>query len=195
MSDMPHKILIVSVILGVLSIRLAVGQDFEQFIGGDSVLDSIVLTNQQDSLGVTYDTDSAIVVPQNLKNILESIMTESDEKSEQEIGLEIDGLVVDQTRTKAGQDFYDHFYRNWEAPPEASNYTITIREMPFRIRMTQVIIKINDNEVFRQVLQPRNDYIVMLADYAIARCQQFLLNYEEILRQLGGDDQSGTGIF
>ena len=44
-------------------------------------------------------------------------------------------------------------------------------------------------------LQPRADIIEQLAEQAIAQTQMYLANYEELKRQLEGDDQAGTGIF
>jgi len=48
--------------------------------------------------------------------------------------LEIDGLIIDETRSKIGRDFYDMFYHRWIAPNAASNYSILIKELPSRGR-------------------------------------------------------------
>ncbi|MCB0753318.1 MAG: hypothetical protein KDC52_17740, partial [Ignavibacteriae bacterium] len=37
---------------------------------------------------------------------------------------EIDNLIVDETITKIGNDFYESFYNSWEAPPNSPNITI-----------------------------------------------------------------------
>ena len=37
-----------------------------------------------------------------------------------QLGPESSGLVVDQTITKIGHDFYDQFYSRWEAPAEVT---------------------------------------------------------------------------
>ena len=58
-----------------------------------------------------------------------------------------------------------------------------------------VEIKINETLVFQSFLQPRNEYVEMLAEQAVARTTIYLQNYEEIIRQLEGDDRSGTGIY
>lgn len=140
-------------------------------------------------------SDSLVVAPAYLQNMVEALAAEVDGEDEDEIGLEIDGLIVKETRTKHGGDFYDHFYRNWEAPPNARNYTIYIKELPYRLNMTLVTVRINDSEVFRSALQPRREIIIQLADYALSRTSEFLTNYEDIMKQLGGEDQTGTGIY
>jgi curli production assembly/transport component CsgE len=146
------------------------------------------------SMGMT-SSDSLVVAPSYLQNMVDALATEVNGSGEDEIGLEIDGLIVKDTRTKHGGDFYDHFYRNWEAPPNARNFTITIKELPYRLNMTMILVKINDNEIFRSALQPRREIIISLADYALSRAEEFLINYEDIMKQLGGEDQTGTGIY
>jgi hypothetical protein len=74
-------------------------------------------------------------------------------------GLEIDGLVVDETQTKLGRDFYDVFFSRWEAPPNAVNFTVTIREQILPNRGTRIVVEINDDVAFQAYLQPRYDAI------------------------------------
>ncbi len=164
------------------------------------VTDSLQQAIQQTTvLGDSSDwmtsSDSLVVAPQYLQNMVDALSEEIDGEGEDEIGLEIDGLIVKDTRTKHGGDFYDHFYRNWEAPPNARNFTITIRELPYRLNMTMIIVRINDNEIFSSALQPRKDIVISLADYALTRAEEFLVNYEDIMKQLGGEDQTGSGIY
>ena len=104
-------------------------------------------------------------------------------------------MLFDETKTKSGRDFYDYFYGGWEAPPNASNYSIFISEKPYRLTTTLIEIKINETTVFQSFLQPRGDIVEQLARQAVAQTQMYLANYEELMRQLEGEDQSGTGIF
>ncbi|MEM1125184.1 MAG: CsgE family curli-type amyloid fiber assembly protein [Bacteroidota bacterium] len=74
-------------------------------------------------------------------------------------GLEIDGLVVDETQTKIGRDFYEVFYSRWAAPPNAVNFTVTIKEQILPNRGTRIVVQINDAVAFQAYLQPRYDAI------------------------------------
>lgn len=139
------------------------------------------------------DTTVVKPAPKALKNILEKVIADVHQKDE--IDLEIDGLLMDETKTKAGRDFYDLFYANWTAPPNARNFTITIEEKPFRLTTTLIVVSINDNIVFQSLLQPRQDILEDLSAQAISFAYEYLQNYEEIMRQLNGDDQAGTGIY
>jgi curli production assembly/transport component CsgE len=132
-------------------------------------------------------------VPQSLKNLFEQVIKKPDKSNDYEI--EIDGLLVDDTKTKNGKDFYDRFYGSWQAPPGAKNYTITVSEKPFRLTSTLIVVSINENPVYQAILQPRQDIVEALSMDAISNTQNYLANYEEIMKQLNGDDMTGSGIF
>lgn len=142
--------------------------------------------NQKDSLKTKP-------IPESLKKILEQVVKQPDKSGDLEI--EIDGLLVDDTKTKTGKDFYDLFYGSWEAPKGAKNFTITISEKPFRLSSTLIVVSINDTPVYQSVLQPRQDIVEGLSQDAISTTQSYLANYEEIMKQLNGDDMAGSGIF
>lgn len=116
-------------------------------------------------------------------------------KQTNETDLEIDGLIVDDTKTKSGKDFYDVFYSNWEPPANAKNYTITISEKPYRLNYTLVVVSINDYIVYQTVLQPRQDIVESQSYEAVSDSQDYLLNYEEITNMMNGEDLKGTGIY
>jgi len=139
------------------------------------------------------DSTKTKPVPVSLKKLLEQVVKQADKSGDLEI--EIDGLLVDDTKTKTGKDFYDLFYGSWEAPKDAKNFTITISEKPFRLSSTLIVVSINDTPVYQSVLQPRQDIVEGLSQDAISTTQSYLANYEEIMKQLNGDDMVGTGIF
>lgn len=133
--------------------------------------------------------------PDFLKNLVEELKNQQKTTKSTDVFLEIDGLLIDDTKTKGGRDFYDLFYRDWVAPPDAKNYSIFIVEKPFRLNQTTIEILINDILVFQGFLQPRTDFIEDLALQSIGMTQQYLLQYEELAKQLDGDEKRGTGIF
>lgn len=142
------------------------------------------------------DTIGSKEVPAILKRIFEGVITKDTKDSLNQYGdLEIDGLIFDQTKTKSGRDFYDIFFRDWVSPPEARNYFLFIEEKPFRLNTTLIEIYINETLVFQQFLQPRYDYVEELVPESILATQNYLVQYEQLVRDLGGSDQSGTGIY
>jgi len=132
-------------------------------------------------------------LPESFKKIFEQIIKQPKKSKDYEI--EVDGLLVDDTKTKIGKDFYDMFYGSWEAPSGAKNYTITISEKPFRLSSTLIEVSINDIPVYQSVLQPRQDIVQDMSLEAVVNTQSYLVNYQEIIKQLNGDDLTGSGIF
>jgi curli production assembly/transport component CsgE len=155
-----------------------------------SIVLSALLMNPS---GLPKDSLKTMPVPASLKNLVEQVIKQPAKAMDAEI--EIDGLLVDDTKTKTGKDFYDLFYGGWEAPVAAKNYSITISEKPFRLTSTQVVVSINDNPVYQGILQPRQDIVEAMTEEAIATAQNYLANYEEIMKLLNGEDMAGSGIY
>ncbi len=128
-------------------------------------------------------------------NLLLSQVKEKGNSDPSLIGLEIDGMIISETISKIGNDFYDIFYSNWNPPPQAKNYTITISEKPFPLQGNLITVKVNDAKTFERFVQPRYESIVESVNQAIQYTANYLINYERIQKDLGGEDLSGTGIF
>jgi len=141
------------------------------------------------------DTVKTKPIPESLKKLFEQVVKQVKTTNSNDYEIEIDGLLVDDTKTKTGKDFYDLFYSGWEAPKGAKNYTISVSEKPFRLNSTLIVVSINDNPVYQSVLQPRQDIVEGLSDDALSTTYSYLANYEEIQKQLNGDDMTGSGIF
>ncbi len=133
--------------------------------------------------------------PQDLQKLIEKLKQQQKEQTKKDAEIEIDGLLVNNTKTKNGNDFYEFFFRDWVAPVNAHNYTIYISEKPYRVTTTMIEIKINETIVFQSFLQPRIDIIELIAQQSIARTRVYLENYEQIVKQLEGEDLSGSGIY
>lgn len=161
------------------------------FIFTFSVLPSFAQTQETKS-----DTSKVVKNSSDeLKNLLEEIIKKETGNIKSDGDLEIDGLIVDETKTKVGRDFYDFFYRDWVAPKDASNYSIFIIEKPFRLNTTIIEIKINEITVIESFLQPRGDFVETLAIESVANTQLYLLQYEQLVKDLGGEDVRGSGIY
>ncbi|HKJ45201.1 MAG TPA: CsgE family curli-type amyloid fiber assembly protein, partial [Balneolales bacterium] len=93
--------------------------------------------------------------------------------------LDFDGLVMDETQSKLGKDFYDIFYKEWDSPKHVLNYTIVIREKPVPSLGTQVMVVIDDKTVFQNFLQPRIEIIEEAAKAAVAYSRQYLQIYHK----------------
>ena len=161
---------------------------------GSIALVLVALTGfaQTDSVRVT---DGARTAPESLHKLVEELNATKAESVSQDADIEIDGLLFDETKTKTGRDFYDIFYSIWEAPLSSKNYSIFINEKPYRVSTTRIEVKINETLVFQSFLQPRGDIVELLAEQAVSRTYLYLKNYEDIIRQLDGEDRAGSGIY
>lgn len=75
-----------------------------------------------------------------------------------ESGLEIGGLLADDTITKFGHDLFDAFNRYWK-PPEGASYNIGFGERFDRLRGSYITVKLNETVIFEGVLTPRDEAI------------------------------------
>ena len=139
--------------------------------------------------------DQKKVPAKKLLEVVDEVLKQKQHKRESSLGFEIDGLVVDETFTKVGRDYYDVFYSNWEAPPKVNNYSVTIKERPLRGRGFQIVIDVSGTEINEMNLQPQYDAIEEAALQGIAITLDYLNNYENLKQQLETDDVKGTGLY
>jgi len=111
--------------------------------------------------------------------------------------IEIEGLIIDETRSKLAHDFYEIFYNLWstnDAPP--GNYTITLREFPARIGIgTMIVVDVDGEQLGQFNLQPRIEAVESLAAQLSEALTNFLTNPENSVRELQADDLTGSGIY
>ena len=98
--------------------------------------------------------------------------------------LEISGLVVDQTISKIGRDFYNLFYTRFEAPAGTTEYVVSIEEKPARLNSTLVLISANGEDLLEMPLQPKYEYLEAAADEAIGTVTNYLLEAASVSNQL-----------
>ena len=117
--------------------------------------------------------------------------------------IELAGMVVDETRTKVGMDFYELFFNEWEDRKTGFfsklNYDISISEKPLPRQGSQisvtVIILFQEHLVYQSFVRPGYEDLIEATSYAANNTRSFLENYEQMQEQLYGDDMAGSGVF
>ena len=109
--------------------------------------------------------------------------------------LEIDELIVNATFSKPGNDFFYYYSNSFVWPDASGDFIVQVTERPFRLNNTQITIKVNELEVFQNMLQPRTAYLEELAAYAQRVTANYIINYQQIMKELDGDDRTGSGIY
>jgi curli production assembly/transport component CsgE len=79
----------------------------------------------------------------------------------------MDGLLVNQTITVAGQAFHSAFAAAWSDKPEMPGYGLAIRERPSARRGTAIEVEHANHVVFRAWLPPARSQIRPLAEQAV----------------------------
>ncbi len=116
-------------------------------------------------------------VPQAVKNLLNQYK-EQTEKAKKErlppVRMEIDGIIMDETMSKAGRDFYEIFFSQWVRPKGFYNYYIKIKERPFRFNNTMIEVYLNETLLYQSMLQRRYDDIEQMAKESNRRTLNFI---------------------
>ncbi len=126
-------------------------------------------------------------------------------------------LLLDNTRSKIGRDFYDAFFRHYAELPKSVTplaladttqkvtpnleldldaFVVTIDELPaFGVGTTIISVTLNDQLIWQNYVQARQDVLETYAFNAAEVVNQYVLNYQDVQRQLESEDQKGSGIF
>lgn len=112
--------------------------------------------------------------------------------------VEMNGLIIDQTQTKIGQEFFQNFVTFWQAPSGIKNYNynILVTEMANRWG-SWIWIEVNNRKVYGELLKPRSEEIEETAKKGVESVKKCLYQLEEYEKEVSGEeeDMKGTGIY
>ena len=100
---------------------------------------------------------------------------------------EIDGLIIEQSQTKIGHDFFQQFTAQWDPPSSSQEYNIFIIERASPQWGSWVWIKVNDTIVYQGVVKPRYEEIRGAVQTGLAQAMDYLF-WLQNLRSAGGPD-------
>lgn len=129
------------------------------------------------------------------KDLPKSQQNQNQNQSQNLDALEIDGLILDETRSKIARDFYELFYNNWVPPYGVKDFLITIRELPGRGLGATVSIEVNNTVVLNRSLMPRGGVVEEEVGISISYLSNYLRNLEKLKKDLNESDSAGNGIF
>jgi len=114
--------------------------------------------------------------------------------SEKDASLDEVTFILDDTRTRAGRDFYDLFYRFWQDLEMYSDQPISIKEQFIRGGNTRIEITLGDDIVFVSGLSNRYDAIEARAQSATRRVAYQVERRNRVSSDLEKSEMKGTGI-
>jgi curli production assembly/transport component CsgE len=107
--------------------------------------------------------------------------------------IEIDGLILNQTKTRTGHEFYRQFAATWEPPPEANEFNIIIIENATPQWGSIIQIKVNEAVVFLSLAKPGEAALKELAGKAAERVREYITVYVRDLEKYKDDDLATDG--
>ena len=100
---------------------------------------------------------------------------------------EINGLIIDQTRTLLGREFAREFCALWGEPRIDLSYNILIEEIPDARWGSLLSVKVNGRTAWRKALRPRSGGAREAARESIPQVRSYLLY---LLQTNGGQDSA-----
>lgn len=101
----------------------------------------------------------------------------------EETSLMIQGLVVDDTKTKLGSDFYDQFFSMYNQLPKKYPFIIIISELPYRGMSSIINVTIDQDKILEFFANPDEDFIKQQAIMTLRRVANYSDNKEKIKQE------------
>ncbi len=152
-------------------------------------------TNEKDQIIIlllVYDLDDniigkdRIVINKSKTNTAQKSKLEenfgSDIKTSTEDGVVLRGIVVEDTKTKPGRDFYSMFYNTYMANNINGKKIVSVKELLAIGSNTKIEVKVGETVVFEFFVRPRQEYLKSMTDVAIKRVY---LHFQQLDREVG----------
>lgn len=94
-------------------------------------------------------------------------------------GLEMMGIVSNDTKTKLGNDFYELFYKEYTKLKIKSSKIVAVQEELTFGRTTKIIVLVDGEVVNEFVSRPDEDYMKYMAEYVSNEVFKFFKNLEK----------------
>lgn len=86
----------------------------------------------------------------------------------------VNGIVLDETRSKTGRDFYNAFYDTWSKSKGVENSVVRVAEKPGPGMVSIVYVEVNYEEIFEFRLRPGDQRTKQAGTIAAARTLGYL---------------------
>lgn len=100
---------------------------------------------------------------------------------EEDIEIEIKGLVIENAKTKIGKDFYDYFYQKYNSSGAKYPFVINISEKPsIGGRGSLISIEIGDDKIFEFQARPDEEMLKKAALYSLKLVENYSKNRKTV---------------
>lgn len=94
-------------------------------------------------------------------------------------GLEMIGIISNDTKTKLGNDFYDLFYSELNKLKTSSPKTVSVQEELTFGRTTKIIINVDGEIIDEFIARPDEDFLKYMAELTSSRVFKYFKNIEK----------------
>jgi curli production assembly/transport component CsgE len=137
--------------------------------------------------------EETIVKQKNTKSNKSSAEEQIMAVTEEELMQEITGLIIEETVTKIGYEFYEYFFIKWKSPPGAhKHYNILITERVSSTWGSLIEVNIGESTVWSGMLKPSSEEIEDAAQQAVEAATEYLNNGQK--QQPQTEDMAESGI-
>ncbi len=114
--------------------------------------------------------DRLVFNEKKAKKVVEQNEEISDESDD---GIELKGIVIEETKTKPGKDFYDFFYTSYSLSQINGNKVVGVFEKLSFGRSTIIQVKIEDNVIHEFIGKPDLEYLEQMSKIAIRKVYKY----------------------
>lgn len=94
-------------------------------------------------------------------------------------GLEMLGIISDETKTKIGKDYYDYFYTFYNKAKINSPKIVTIEEEMTFARTTKISVKIDNETISEFISKPEDEFLSAMAEDGVNKVFEYLKKIEK----------------
>ncbi|WP_281989541.1 CsgE family curli-type amyloid fiber assembly protein [Aquimarina aggregata] len=120
---------------------------------------------------LVYEEDNIIGKDRLAFNEKAKENTEQD--TSEDDGLELKGIVIEETKTKPGRDFYEFFYNSYTLNQINGNKVVEVHETLSFGRTTILQVKIEDNTIHQFIGKPDLEYLEQMSKIAIRKVYKY----------------------
>jgi hypothetical protein len=111
---------------------------------------------------IIYDENNAIIGKDRIEMGVDD--ASKDEGTKPNDGLEMSGIVSNDTKTKLGNDFYELFYKEYSKLKLKSNKIVSVQEELTFGRTTKIIVSVDGDVVNEFISRPDEEFMKYMAE-------------------------------
>lgn len=94
-------------------------------------------------------------------------------------GIEITGIISDETKTKMGKEFYDTFYNEFSELKINSSKMIVVEEELTNSRTTRIRVRVDSDVINEFITRPDEEFLTSMAEDSAAKAFNYFKNLEK----------------